>query len=136
MNTFLASGAHADFYSPDGPYAFRRMALSLLISTIVCVGAWAVIVVLPAAQAEFGVDRAAASLPYTLAMFGFAFGTLVLGRMADRMGISIPLLIIASVCILGADLVVAGLAPTLCRLHSRACADRGRGWHGLRPDDG
>src|ERR1700722_12094819 len=27
MNTFFASGAHADFYAPDGPYASRRMAL-------------------------------------------------------------------------------------------------------------
>ena len=112
MSSFFASApGGADFYAPDGPYAFRRMALSLLISTIVCVGAWAVIVVLPAVQAEFGVDRAAASLPYTLAMFGFAFGTLVLGRMADRTGISMPL-IIASVC-LGVGFVVAGLAPTL-----------------------
>ena len=42
---------------------------------------WAVIVVLPEAQDEFGVDRAAASLPYTLMMRGCAFGTIVLGRM-------------------------------------------------------
>jgi len=112
MSSFLASGpGGADFYAPDGPYALRRMALSLLISTIVCVGAWAVIVVLPAVQAEFGVDRAAASLPYTLAMFGFAFGTLVLGRMADRTGIAPPL-IIAGLC-LGLGFVLAGLAPTL-----------------------
>ena len=47
MSSFLASApGGADFYAPDGPYAFRRMALSLLISTIVCVGMWAVIVVL------------------------------------------------------------------------------------------
>jgi MFS family permease len=112
MNSFLASGpGNADFYAPDGPYAFRRMTLSLLISTIVCVGTWAAIVVLPAVQAEFGVDRAAASLPYTLAMFGFAFGTLGLGRMADRTGIFAPL-IIAGVC-LALGFVFAAFAPTL-----------------------
>ena len=112
MSTFLASGPGvAAFYAPDGPYAFRRMALSLLISTIVCVGLWAVIVVLPAVQAEFGVDRASASLPYALTMFGFAFGTFVLGRMADRTGIAPPL-IIAGVC-LGLGFVLAALAPTL-----------------------
>ena len=55
----------ADIYAPDGPYAFARLALSLLISTLVGAGMWAVIVVLPQAQLEFGVDRAAASLPYT-----------------------------------------------------------------------
>jgi MFS family permease len=112
MSTFLASGPGvAAFYAPDGPYAFRRMALSLLISTIVCVGLWAVIIVLPAVQAEFGVDRASASLPYALTMFGFAFGTFVLGRMADRTGIAPPL-IIAGVC-LGLGFVLAALAPTL-----------------------
>ena len=54
---------------------------------------WAVIIVLPKVQIEFGVDRAAASLPYTLMMFGFAFGTIVLGRMADRTGIVAPIMI-------------------------------------------
>jgi MFS family permease len=112
MSTLLASGpGRAGLYAPDGPYAFRRMALSLLISTIACVGTWSVIVVLPAVQLEFGVDRAAATLPYTLAMFGFAFGTFVLGRMADRTGIATPV-VIAGLC-LGFGFVVAGIAPTL-----------------------
>ena len=112
MITLHASGpGRAGFYAPDGPYAFRRMALSLLISTIACVGTWSVIVVLPAVQLEFGVDRAAATLPYTLAMFGFAFGTFVLGRMADRTGIATPV-VIAGLC-LGFGFVVAGIAPTL-----------------------
>jgi hypothetical protein len=52
-----------DGYAPDGPYAFARLALSLLISALVGVGMWAVTVVLPQAQLEFGIDRSAASLP-------------------------------------------------------------------------
>jgi MFS family permease len=100
-----------DPHAPDGPYAYRRLGLSLLIATIVGVGMWAVIVVLPAVQREFGVDRAAASLPYTLMMFGIAFGTLVLGRMADRAGITTPLMIAATT--LGLGFVCAGLAPNL-----------------------
>jgi MFS family permease len=100
-----------DFHAPDGPYAFRRMGLSLFISTISCVGMWAVIVVLPAVQVEFGIDRAAATLPYTLMMFGVAVGTFVLGRMADRTGIATPL-VIAGLC-LGLGFVLAGIAPTL-----------------------
>jgi MFS family permease len=72
---------------------------------------WAVIVVLPKVQADFGVDRAAASTPYTLTMLGFAFGTIALGRLADRIGILAPLLI-ATVC-LGIGFALAGLAPTL-----------------------
>ena len=107
----IADSRSADLYSPDSAYAYARLALSLLIATIVGVGMWAVIVVLPKVQIEFGVDRSAASAPYTFVMLGFAFGTIVLGRMADRMGIVVPLLIAGS-C-LGFGFVLAGLAPSL-----------------------
>ncbi|MGN6583679.1 MAG: hypothetical protein ACTHJV_08250, partial [Rhizobiaceae bacterium] len=40
----------------DGRYAWMRLAVSVLIGAIGGVGMWAVIVVLPAVQAEFGVD--------------------------------------------------------------------------------
>src|SRR5260370_624893 len=72
---------------------------------------WAVIVVLPKVQAEFGVDRAAASAPYTFMMFGLAFRPIVLGRLSDRTRALVPL-VIASVC-LGLGFVVAGFAPSL-----------------------
>ena len=41
--------------------------------------------------ADFGVARADASLPYTLAMLGFAGGGVLMGRLADRFGIAVPL---------------------------------------------
>jgi len=104
---FAAAGA----YAPDGPYALARLALSLLLATLIGAGMWAVIVVLPDAQAEFEVDRAAASLPYTLMMAGLAFGTIALGRMADRTGIWVPLII--SGASLGLGFVAAGFAPNL-----------------------
>ena len=50
-------------------------------------------VALPAVQADFAVGRADASLPYTLAMIGFALGGVVIGRLADRFGIVPPLVI-------------------------------------------
>jgi MFS family permease len=100
-----------DRYAPDGAYAYSRLVLSLLIATIVGAGMWAVIIVLPKVQSEFGVDRAAASLPYTAMMVGFAFGTIVLGRMADRTGIVAPVLIAG--CCLGLGFVLAGFAPNL-----------------------
>ena len=106
-----AASATADRYVPDSRYAYVRLGLSLLIATLMSAGMWAVIVVLPEVQAEFGVDRAAASTPYTMTMLGVAFGTIVLGRLADRAGIMVPLLI-ASGC-LGAGFVIAGLAPSL-----------------------
>jgi MFS family permease len=98
-------------YAPDGPYAFARLALSLLISTVVGAGMWAIIVVLPQAQHDFGVDRSAASLPYTLMMCTLAFATIALGRLTDHAGIVAPLTI--SGAVLGVGFVVAGYAPNL-----------------------
>jgi MFS family permease len=50
-----------------------------------------VVVILPAVQAEFGVDRGDASIPYTLTMVGFAAGNVLIGRYVDRLGVVIPL---------------------------------------------
>jgi MFS family permease len=102
---------NSDRYDPDGVYANCRLALSLLIGTVAGAGMWAVIVVLPKVQLEFAIDRAAASAPYTLTMFGFAFGTLAFGRLADRVGIALPLLI-SGLC-LGAGFIIAGMASSL-----------------------
>jgi MFS family permease len=74
----------------DSPYAWRRLGVVLAISTVGGVGMWSVVVALPAIQADFGVDRADAALPYTLAMIGFAIGGVVMGRLADRFGIAVP----------------------------------------------
>ena len=82
----------------DSPYAWTRLVLALILATIGGVGMWSVIVALPAVQAEFGVARADASLPYTLTMLGFGAGGIMLGRMSDRFGI-LPPVIIAIVCI-------------------------------------
>jgi MFS family permease len=111
IRTPAKSLSTASRYAPDGPYAVGRLGLSLLIGALVGVGMWAVIVVLPQAQLEFGVDRSAASLPYTLMMCGLAFGTIVLGRMADRRGFAVPLAVAASIQALG--FVLAGYAPNL-----------------------
>lgn len=106
-----AASLASDPYAPDSRYAYVRLGLSLLIATLTGAGMWAVIVVLPEVQAEFGVDRAAASTPYTMTMLGVAISTIALGRLADRAGIMVPLLI-ASGC-LGAGFLIAGLAPSL-----------------------
>jgi MFS family permease len=77
----------------DGPHAWARLAISMVLATIGGVGMWAVVVVLPFVQADFGVDRADASLPYTATMVGFALGNVVVGRLIDRMGYWIPALV-------------------------------------------
>jgi hypothetical protein len=52
----------------DSPHAWRRLMVTLALMTIGASGMYVVPVVLPAVQAEFGVARADASLPYTLLM--------------------------------------------------------------------
>jgi MFS family permease len=79
----------------DSSYSWFRLAVSVLLATVGGVGMWAVVVVLPAVQAEFGVDRADASLPYTATMIGFAIGNVVIGRAIDRVGFVLPALVAA-----------------------------------------
>jgi MFS family permease len=62
-------------------------------------------VVLPAIEAEFGIGRAEASIPYTATMIGSAVGGVLMGRLADRLGIMIPL--IAGALILGSGFIAA-----------------------------
>jgi MFS family permease len=67
--------------------------VSLALMTVGGAGMYAVTVVLPAVQADFGVDRADASLPYTLTMLGFGIGGILMGRLADRFGVMLPLMV-------------------------------------------
>ena len=76
----------------DGPYAWLRLAVSVALGTIGSIGFWGVVVILPAVQTEFGVDRSDASMPYTLTMLGFAAGNVLIGRYVDRLGIVIPII--------------------------------------------
>ena len=69
---------------PDSRQAWLRLAATLLLMTIGSAGMYVVSVTLPAVQAEFGVSRAEASLPYTLLMIGFGLGCVLMGKLADR----------------------------------------------------
>ena len=95
----------------DSAYSWARLGIAMLIGTIGSVGMWSVVVVLPVVQADFGVARADASLPFTLAMVGFALGNVVMGRMADRFGIVFPIL--CGGLSLGIGYVCAALSPNL-----------------------
>ena len=80
-------------YAPDSAYAWWRLLASLAMATVGGIGLWSSVVVLPVVEAEFGVDRGGASVPYTATMIGFAIGGITMGRLADRFGIVVPLLI-------------------------------------------
>jgi len=92
----------------DSNYAWIRLAVVLVLGTIGSVGMWSFVVALPAVQADFGIARGEASLPFTLTMAGFGIGGIVMGRLADRFGIVIPLLVGAVA--LGAGYGLSGVA--------------------------
>jgi len=96
---------------PESAYAWARLAVAVLLSTVGGVGMWSVVVALPAVQEEFGVARAGASFPYTMTMLGFAFGGIVMGRLADRFGIMATLVV--GTLSLGAGYILSGFATSL-----------------------
>src|SRR5262249_49975050 len=79
-----------DSAQPESTYAWMRLAASLALMTLGGVAMYGVVVVLPLIQADFGVTRAEASLPYTLTMLGFGFGGILMGTLADRFGVIVP----------------------------------------------
>ncbi|WP_184380926.1 MFS transporter [Rhizobium sp. BK619] len=97
--TIAAYGS--DFHEIDSGYAWWRLVLTLILGTVACVGNWSVVVLLPTLQVEFDTVRGGASLPYTCTMLGFAFGGVLMGRLADRVGIVVPVLVGALLLCIG-----------------------------------
>jgi MFS family permease len=95
-------------YEPDSGYAWGRLAAVLALMTIGSGAMYIVAVVMPPLQAEFGITRAQASLPYTLLMIGFGLGGVMMGRLADRFGVM--RVVILGACGLGAGFVASSLA--------------------------
>ncbi len=77
----------------DGTYAWFRLGIALVLSTVGGISLWSSVVVLPAIEAEFAIDRGDASVPYLATMGGFALGGIFMGRISDRFGVTIPLLV-------------------------------------------
>jgi MFS family permease len=92
-------------------YSWLRLIVLITLSTLGCVGLWSLAVALPAVQAEFGVHRAGASLPYTSTMIGFMIGGITVGRLADRFGILPPLA--GGTILMCFGYILTAFAPTL-----------------------
>ncbi|MFD0667383.1 MFS transporter [Ramlibacter sp. MAHUQ-53] len=106
-----ARHAPADPALIDSRYAAWRLLATLGLVTLGNSGMYVVSVVLPAVQAEFGVGRADAAMPYTVMMVALGLGGLFTGRIADRHGISRVLWIgAAAVC---GGFVWAGLSASI-----------------------
>ena len=95
----------------ESAYAWRRLVAAVLLMGLGGCGMYSVTVVLPLIQAEFGVSRADASLPYTFTMVGFTFGGILMGRFTDRYGVMRPIMI-GGVC-LGGGLALAATVHSL-----------------------
>ncbi|MBB58214.1 MAG: MFS transporter [Rhodospirillaceae bacterium] len=100
------SADHSD--ATDTPYSWFRLGICLILSTIGGVGLWSSVVVLPSIELEFGLDRGAASFPYTATMIGFALGGVLMGRLVDRFGIAMPIIMAATM--IGAGYVLSSFA--------------------------
>jgi MFS family permease len=98
-------------HAADSRRAWRRLAIVLALMTIGSGAMYVIAVVLPAVQAEFGVARADASLPYTLMMLGFGLGGIAMGKLADRFGVMWVVLL--GTVGLAAGFVVAGMSGSL-----------------------
>src|SRR2546426_8050541 len=97
--------------APESAYAGIRLFAALALSAIGGVGLWSVIVALPAVQAEFGVARSAAALPYTVTMICFGLGGILMGRLSDRFGIVVP--VVSGALGLGVGYAAASQATSL-----------------------
>ena len=104
-------GQTPDSFSPDSRQAWIRLVIALVIGSIGAVGMWAVVVVIPVVQTEFGATRGAVSLAFTLMMFGFGLGGVIAGKITDRFGIVAAMAI--SIAFLGVANVLAGLSTQL-----------------------
>jgi MFS family permease len=98
----------------DSRYAWARLIITMLAGIIANAGMWAVIVIMPAVQAEFDASRADASLPYTLTMIGFALGNFVIGRAVDRFGVTLSLIFAAIGTAAGLGLAI--ISPSIAML--------------------
>ncbi len=97
--------------SIETSYSWVRLVVSITLSTLGCVGLWSLVVALPAVQADFGVGRGGASLPYTLTTLGFMVGGIAVGRLADRFGILPPF--IGGTVLMSFGYIITAFAPGL-----------------------
>jgi MFS family permease len=101
--------AHQDVI--DSKAAAKRLFIAVLCMMLGTSSMYAVAVFLPAVQTEFGVSRSEVSLPYTYMMIGLGLGSILMGKLTDRFGVSAALHL-GAVCV-GLGYVLSGFAPNI-----------------------
>ncbi len=103
----------------DSLYACFRLAAALALATVGGAGVYIGMVALPAYEVDFAVSRGTAAVPFTMVMFGFAVGGIVIGRVVDRYGLVGPMTV--SVIAVGLSYGLAARASefwTFAALHA------------------
>src|SRR5258706_698866 len=95
----------------DSPYAWTRLWIALALMTVGGLGMYSMAVALPPLQAEFAIARGNASLPLTFTMIGLGLGGVLIGRLSDRFGVIVPVLVGA--VSLGVGFIAASFSQNL-----------------------
>jgi MFS family permease len=61
---------------------------------------WSVVVVMPAIESEFSIDRGKASLLYATTMVGFGLGNFLIGKIIDKFGLKLPIIVATIILVL------------------------------------
>ena len=80
------------FIEHDSFNSWIRLILLFTIGVIGTVGMWSVVVVMPAIEKEFNIDRGQASLLYATTMVGFGLGNFLIGKIIDKFGLKLPII--------------------------------------------
>ena len=64
----------------DSISSWIRLILLFIVGVVGIVGMWSVVVVMPALETEFTLDRGKASLLYATTMVGFGLGNFLVGQ--------------------------------------------------------
>ena len=89
----------------DSLRSWIRLILLFIVGVVGTVGMWSVVVVMPALETEFAIDRGKASLLYATTMVGFWLGNFLIGKVIDKFGLKFP--IIVAVILLSSSYLVA-----------------------------
>lgn len=119
----------------DSRYSWLRLVVTLVIAAVANVGMWSIVVVMPGIEAEFAIGRADVALSYTLTMLGIAAGSVIMGKVVDRYGVTVAICIAGCVISLGYGLTsVATTFESVTALHLLIGFGTGAGFAPLLAD--
>ena len=77
----------------DSLKSWIRLILLFSLGITGTVGMWSVVVVMPAIESDFNIDRGKASLLYATTMVGFGLGNFIIGKIIDKYGLKLPIIV-------------------------------------------